>query len=456
MTAKASNTADLFSKGIEHWAKRIRAGELSFAETVDNCLQRSHDEVALDAFEILDDDNARAIAQSLDKELGQGQDRGLLMGLPIGVKDIMAADGLPTTNGSNADTAHLTGSEGSVVKTLRGEGCIPIGKTKTVEFALGATGVNEARGTPWNPCDRDIHRIPGGSSSGSAVATATGCVGLGLGTDTGGSVRIPACLTGLFGHKTSVGRWPTDGIFPLSPTLDSVGPLCRRASDAALIHEIMLNEPVPVRKDVNGLRVGVPESLFLEELDDEVTRDFEKALDTLFSLGAIRVDMDFPEAAERETLFPLIVPPELLSSLGIDLFLEARGGMDTVTADRAAFGLTVSAVQHIEAKKRQQELISLALKTFNDVDVWVSPTVPYLPMSLNSLNDPAMHKRSLLASRNTQPGNLLEFCAVSIPMHPLESLPTGFQIMMPNGCDAELLSLSVFLEDYLNVHITHA
>lgn len=449
MTQGDTADSDLFAHGISHWASRVRSGELSFTDTVELCLATAHREAPLGAFELLDEDRASATAKALDAELQAGNDIGPMMGLPIAVKDIMAVDGLPTTNGSNANTAHLTGSEGTIVKQFRSLGAIPLGKTKTVEFALGATGVNEARGTPWNPADRNTHRIPGGSSSGSAVATATGCVGMGLGTDTGGSVRIPACFTGLFGHKTSVGRWPTDGVFPLSHTLDSIGPLVRTAADAALIHELLFKEKISAPTDITGLRVGVPKSVFLDDLDPEVGSDFENAMAKLTALGAIQVDMDFPEAAERESLFPAIVPPELISTLGIDLFIKARAGMDSVTATRAAHGLTVSAVQYLEALKRQQVLIHRANDTFDSVDCWVSPTCPFLPMPLDSLKDPVMHERSLLASRNTQPGNLFNFCATSIPMHQPESLPTGFQVMMPNGNDVALLGLSIFLEKHL-------
>ncbi|MBX2835521.1 MAG: amidase [Gammaproteobacteria bacterium] len=444
-----SGETDLFANGIEPWAASVRSGDISFATTMEFCIDRIQSMPTLNAFEVLDEAVATNLAKAMDTELAEGKDRGPLMGLPIGVKDIMAAQGMPTTNGSNADTEHLSGTEGTVLKQLRLLGAIPVGKTKTVEFALGVTGINAARGTPWNPVDETVHRLPGGSSSGSAVATAAGCIGLGLGTDTGGSVRIPACFTGIFGHKTSVGRWPTDGIFSLSRTLDSVGPLVRCARDAALLHEALFDELVPNFTDIEGLRVGVPKIHFLDHLDRQVASDFENSLAKLTSLGAELIDMEFPEAAERSTLFPLIVPPELLSFLGTDLFLNARNGMDPVTAERAAHGLTVSAVQYLEALRRQEFLIAKANSTFANVDVWVSPTVPFLPMPLADLEEPAQKERALEASRNTQPGNLLEFCATTLPMQRPGTLPSGFQIMMPHGKDAECLGLSVFLEPHL-------
>ena len=432
-------TSDIFASGLSSWSAAVRAGRLSFRQTIEICLDRAAAESSLNAFECIDTDRARATGDAMDTLLCNGTDLGSLMGLPIAVKDIMSVDGLPTSNGSNADTAHLTGSQGSVVSCLRKAGAIVLGKTRTVEFALGATGVNEARGTPWNPADRDVHRIPGGSSSGSAVATATGMVGMGLGTDTGGSVRIPACFTGLVGHKTSVGLWPTDGIFSLSSTLDSVGPLCRTVKDTAMLHTFMTGEAVVARPSVAGLRFGVPHSVFLEDLDTAVEHDFFAACDKLETAGAIRVAMDFPEAAERSSLFPAIVPAELLTTLTPELFAQVRDQMDSVTAERAAVGLTVTATQYLAAQRRKEELVQLARKTFNAVDCWVSPTCPFLPMPVADLANPVIAKRALLASRNTQPGNLLDFCGISLPMHG-DGLPTGFQIMMPWGHDAKLLA----------------
>ena len=133
-------------------------------------------------------------------------------------------------------------------------------------FTPVATGVNEARGTPWNPWDLSSHRTPGGSSSGSGVATAAGLCAFAMGSDTGGSVRIPACFNGIFGHKTSIGLLPTDGVFPLSPTLDTLGPLTRTAADAAIIHAIMTDSDIPLAKPLKGLRLGKPTTFFFDDL----------------------------------------------------------------------------------------------------------------------------------------------------------------------------------------------
>jgi aspartyl-tRNA(Asn)/glutamyl-tRNA(Gln) amidotransferase subunit A len=444
------NTDDLFSRGIRPWAESVRRGSMTFTRSVAHCLQRVQDNQSLDAFECVDSSRALATAAALDALLEQGTDLGPLMGLPMGVKDIMVVDGLPTTNGSNADTAALTSTqEGSVVRRLRQAGAVPLGKTRTVEFALGATGVNESRGTPWNPVDRQVHRIPGGSSSGSAVAAASGMVGVALGSDTGGSIRIPACFTGIVGLKTSVGIWPTDGVFPLSPTLDSIGPLCRTVDDAALLHTVMTGEPVADRPDVNGLRLGIVEELFFDALDPQVAEDFERACQLLERHGATRVRIPFPEVHERTSLFTSIVPAELISYMGPEFFNANRQGMDSVTAARAAVGLETSAHAYVGAQRRRRMLAEKARATFNEVDVWLSPTCPFVPMPLADLSTAGGHERSLLASRNTQPGNLMEMCGVSLPMH-ASGLPTGLQMTMPLNHDARLLAVSRAVERVLS------
>lgn len=439
---------DLFSMGISPWAKTVRKGKISFQNTVEVCLERANANQQLNAFECLDNARAMASARAMDELLANGRDLGPLMGLPIGVKDIMVAEGLPTTNGSNASTAHLNGGEGSVVKSLKAAGAIVLGKTKTVEFAFGATGINEARGTPWNPVDRTTHRIPGGSSSGSAVAVAAGIVGLGLGTDTGGSIRIPACMTGIVGHKTTVGRWPTDGIFPLSQTLDSVGPLVRTVNDAALLHTLMTGESVTPRQSLQGLRVGVPDTLFMDDLDKKVVEDFARARDALSRAGAIIHDFDFPEVVERSYIMADIMGAEIISNLSAPLFNDIREGMDTVSAQRSAHGLQVSALDYLAAKKRMQTLSAKAKTTFNELDCWITPTCPFEPLPVADIESGKLHERALLASRNTQPGNMLGQCGMSLPMHS-SGLPTGLQILMEPNADAKLLAVCIAISETL-------
>lgn len=440
--------SDIFAKGINAWAKRVREGELSFRQTTELCIERLGNNKVLNAFEHVDRQQSLLTAQYLDDCLAQGKDLGPFMGLPIGIKDIMAVQGMPTGFGTNADMSDLNLQEGPVVKALRACGAVILGKTKTVEFALGATGVNESRGTPWNPVDRQVHRMPGGSSSGSAVATSAGIVGIALGTDTGGSVRNPACMTGIVGHKTTTSLWPLDGIFSLSTTLDSVGPLCRSVQDAALLHQLFSGESVAAREGVNGLRIGIVEDLFFDNMDLKVSEDLERVCRLLEVQGAHRVRVKFPQVHERTDLFSAIVPSELINSLTPERFLSIRAGVDTVTESRAAVGLSTSAHHYLASLKRRNYLVKRASSTFNDVDLWLSATSPVLPLPVDEFKDEAVHQRALLASQNTQPGNLLDFCSISIPMHQ-DGLPTGLQIMMPAHQDSRLLSIAAAIESIL-------
>lgn len=438
-------TNDLFEHGIARWGQRVRSGELSFRKTIEICLSNIELNVELNAFEYINPCKALEAAAEMDRQLAGGIDLGPLMGAPVGIKDIMYVNGMPTGFGSNADLSDLLHCEGGVVAKLKSAGVIILGKTKTVEFALGATGVNESRGTPWNPVDRSTHRMPGGSSSGSAVATSAALVAFALGTDTGGSIRNPACMTGIVGQKTSVGLWPLEGIFSLSTTLDSVGPLCRTVADAALIHTVITGELVTVQEGVEGLRLGIVEDLFFDDLDDAVAEDFARVCSLLESRGAIRVPLRFPEAYERTQLFSAIVAAELISYLTPERYLAIRDGVDSVTESRATPGLNVCAHEYLTAQKRRQVLISKALKTFEEVDVWLSPTCPVLPLPVGEFSDSYIHQKALLASRNTQPGNLLDMCSVSLPMHE-NGLPTGLQISMPLNRDADLLAISAAIE----------
>ncbi len=444
---------DPFEGGITPFAMDLRGGRITALEATEACLARiAALNGRLGAFQVVDAERARQAARAVDGLLAAGTDLGPLMGVTLAVKDIIAVDGLPTTNGSLYPTEHLTGPEGPLVGQLKAAGCVILGKTKTVEFALGATGVNEARGTPWNPWDAGTHRFPGGSSSGSAVAVAAGLCGFALGTDTGGSIRIPASFCGLFGHKTTVGLWPTKGAFPLSPTLDSIGPLCRSAGDAALIHAVVTGGKVPLAMRLDGMRLGRPGGLFVEDLDDATRATVESALLALSAAGVEIVDIDLPEAAERSRIFLGIVPAELLARLTPEGFAEARPKMDTVTAMRAAHGLDVSAVEYAASQFRRLELEAIAAERFEGLDAWVAPSTPFVAMPLANLAHPDEAKRALLSSRNTQPANVFGICAASMPIQQFgASLPVGLQLMAPRGEDARLLSMALAFEPVLGV-----
>ncbi len=433
--------------GLEEFARRLRTGDTTAEAATRAYLDRiDRLDGRLGAYQHVAGDQALATARAMDQLLAAGTDLGPLMGVPVAVKDLFAVDGMPATAGSLLDVSDLIGSEGRFVKMLKRAGCVVLGKTKTVEFALGAMGTNSVRGTPWNPWDPAVQRLPGGSSSGSAVAVAAGMTAFAIGSDTGGSVRIPAALNGIFGLKTTTGVFPTDGVFPLSPTLDTIGPLCQCAADAAIVFRALTGEAVPAR-DLGTLKFGKPTGHFYENMDDAVADAMDQALDSLRGAGVAIVEIEVPEVRERADIFPVLLPGELVAVLGREHFEKGRAGMDPVVAERAAAGLDLSATDYLRALWRYRELAALAPQRFAGLDGWVTPTVPIVAAPVSEALDPEVARRiTPVVNQNTQPGNLLRLCGVSMPIPSGAPLPVGFQVLAAGGNDAGVLGIALALE----------
>ena len=273
---------------IEELGKKFRDGLVSCKEVTTIYYERIRIlNPHLHAYIYIDQDKGLIWADGIDKLFACGVDLGPLMGIPVAIKDICAVNEMPTSNGSQIKSYDITGPEGSLVKRLKSLGCIVLGKTHTVEFALGATGLNKYKGTPRNPWDENVHRMPGGSSSGSAVAVAAGLAAFAIGTDTGGSVRIPASINGIVGLKTTKNRWPTDGIFPLSPTLDTPGPIARNVKDTKLIFDTY-NGNTEDQKAIKleNITFGKLKEPFTSNLDPEVAEAYEIICNKFEKLGA--------------------------------------------------------------------------------------------------------------------------------------------------------------------------
>ncbi len=436
--------------GIGEFASRFRGGDISAEAATAAYLARIEAlDPRLGAFEHVAAEQALATARALDGLLAAGTDLGPLMGVPVAVKDIFAVDGMPTTAGSNLDVTDVIGPEGTFVGALKRAGCVILGKVKTVEFALGAAGISRPRGTPWNPWDATVHRIPGGSSSGPAVAVAAGMSGFAIGSDTGGSVRIPAAFCGVFGLKTTVGLWPTDGVFPLSPELDSIGPLTRSAADAAIVFGALAGRPAPSASPLRGLRLGKPANYFFDDLDARVESCTNAALAALEEGGVEIVRIEVPEAPEREAYFPVVLPANLVTVLGRDRFLAERDAIDPVIAARGTKGLEVTADDCIRLEWRRRELCRIAQGRMEGLDGWVSPSAGVVPRPVadfESLEDGL--RLALAVTRDSQPGNLFGLCGTSTPIHGYGSdLPVGLQVLCPAGEDAKALSIALALED---------
>ena len=300
---KASNTLT-----IEEFGRRLRARDLTAEQVTDACLRQiEEDNPRLNAFILVMADAARQRARQADRELAAGRDRGPLHGAPISIKDLIDIAGTPTTAASRVRDGHVAAHDAPCIVALREAGAVIIGNTNLHEFAFGTTNEESAFGPARNP--RDVTRSPGGSSGGSAASVAAGMALATLGTDTGGSIRIPAAACGIVGLKPRHGELPTDGIVPLSRRLDHVGPLARTVADASLVYHALrgglqnpakagshvLRLPVPV--PISGLRLAVPRGYFFELLDDEVRARFDEALDRLSAAGARITDINIRHAS---------------------------------------------------------------------------------------------------------------------------------------------------------------
>ena len=441
--------------GISAFGRRLRDGETTAEAATQAYLARTRAiDPALGAYEFVATEQALGAARAIDALLASGTDLGPLMGVPMGMKDIIAVEGMPTTAGSNLDVTDLIGPEGTFVRRVRRAGCIILGKLKTVEFALGGSGTNYNRGTPRNPWDADVYRVPAGSSSGSGVATAAGLCGFAIGTDTGGSVRGPAAYCGVVGVKTSVGTWPTDGIFPLSRTLDSIGPLTRSAADAAVVLAALLHGTVPAPAPLRGLRLGRPKQFFFDGLDTQVASCLEAALEDLKRAGVEVVEIDVPEIEENPTVFANISRPDFIAGYGRTRFEADRDRMNSDVADRAAAGLAVPADVYIENLWRHRELCAVSRQSLQSVDAWVGPTKsrvpPPYPVEFTTLEA----ARALVdaCAGPTRPANVFGQCATSQPVHQYGSpLPVGLQLMCAHGDEDKLLSIVLAVESVIGL-----
>jgi aspartyl-tRNA(Asn)/glutamyl-tRNA(Gln) amidotransferase subunit A len=429
--------------GLAGFARALRAGEITCADALERYLDRiEQDEPRIGAFEYVATETARQTAVALDRLIGAGTDLGPLMGMPVAIKDIFSVEGMPTSAGSKVDVADLIGPEGSFVRRLRSAGCIIIGRSRTVEFALGsAGGVNRQRGTPRNPNDTEGQRVCGGSSSGSAAALAAGMCAFSIGSDTGGSVRIPAAFCGLVGFKPTTGLWPTDGVFPLCETLDTIGPLTRTIDDAALIFTALEGVAVPTRP-VSSLRFGLPTNQFVEDLDPAVATAFDRAIERLEAAGATISRIEIPDLGVPEDYFHSIVPAEFMASVGRDRFQSMRDELGFDVAARGDTGLTLLAEDYVAVQRRRQRLAKLAHQAINGFDAWLTPTIGLLAPRIEEFDD--SQKAIALSTRIgrlTRPANLFDFCSLSLPI-PTEGLPVGLQIMAPRDADAALLAVA--------------
>lgn len=434
---------------LSTFAADLRAGRRTSEATVRAYLDRiARLDGKLRSFQHIAAESAIEAAREVDARLAAGEDLGPLMGVPIAIKDIFDVEGMPTTAGSRLDIGDLLEGEGPVVKRLRELGCVILGKTRTVEFAFGPAGVNTVRGTPVNPWDCQVPRLPGGSSSGSAVAVAAGLCAFALGSDTGGSTRVPAALCGIFGFKTTVGFWPTSGAVPLAPTLDSVGLLSRSAGDAAVIVAAVNGREPVAPAAAPEIVLGCFRDYFFSELDDDVAAATEAALALMEESGVTVIERAVSNLEERASFNSVLLTGELLATLGRDRYMAGRHLMDPTVAARLEPGLGLSAYDYIRMLRRHEAMKEMASAEMEGLDGWLAPTVPIVAAPIAQTDDiEAAKKLAVSLTRNAGPMNMFGQCGFSLPVQrPGARLPVGLQISCRPFEEERALALALALE----------
>jgi aspartyl-tRNA(Asn)/glutamyl-tRNA(Gln) amidotransferase subunit A len=455
---------DLAFAPIHLLADRLRTGAVSASALLDLYLQRirNHD-AKLHAFVAVYESDARIAAEAADRSLRAGQRLGPLHGIPIALKDLLDIEGRVTTGGSLYWRERVSPVTATAVRRLAAAGMIPLGKTHMVEFAFGSWGTNKTMGAPWNPWDLRIQRAPGGSSSGSGVAVAAALAPAAIGSDTGGSVRIPASLCGIVGLKTTVGRVSNHGVLMLSNTLDTLGPMTRDVEDAALLFAAMhgpdpadtqtlSHPPVDVlttlKTGVAGLRLAVLPEDELGEVDPDVAGAFASALDVLRNLGA-RIDtLKLPVAYG-----PLAdLTGKIIAAEGYELHRNwiDRDDLpfDPDARDRLRGGKAALAADYIRLTAERRRLCREVDRLLSDFDALVMPTTPLPPIPLTEID-----QSKAPMSRLTRPINLLDLCALAVPCgFSKDGLPISLQIVGRGYDEARALRIGWAFENATEWH----
>ncbi|HWE44706.1 MAG TPA: amidase [Caulobacteraceae bacterium] len=430
-----------------------QARALASGETTSRALvEASLDAIARDPrpFTAVFADEARAAAAAADRERASGDRVSQLAGLPISVKDLFEIEGLPTP----ASTVHLREApiaerDAPVVSRLKGAGLIIVGRTQMSPFAFSGIGLNPHLPQAVNP--RDPERVPGGSSSGAGVSVGLGQTAASIGTDTGGSVRIPAAVCGVVGFKPTKRRITTEGAVPLAPALDSIGPLATTVEDCRLLDAVMADASVEHHGPVNigGLRLGVVEDFFLEDLEPQVAQDFERAVSRL-SLQGVTIERlgfaalnDIPEIEAKGAL----VNAQAYAVHRQNGWIEQRDLYDPNVLFRLEAGGRLSSSDYLEMRWRFDALAGEANRLSEGFDALVAPTCAITAPKIAEVQEAkAFGRANSLLLRNARIVNLIDRCAISLPMHEAGNAPTGLMLIGETMGDARLLAVAAAIE----------
>ena len=439
-------------------ADDLDSGRTSARKLVDECLARIADTSGegVRAFIHVDAEAAIEAAEAMDRLREVKAAPSPFAGIPVSIKDLFDINGQVTRAGSRAlDDSAPAEADAPAVARLRRAGFIVIGRTNMTEFAYSGIGINPHFGTPKGAWQRSAGHVPGGSSSGAAVSVVDRMAHGALGTDTGGSCRIPAAFNGIVGFKPTQRRVPLDGGVPLSFTLDSFGPLARTVGCCAVLDAVLADEPVkPLQpRPIKGMRLAVPTTVALDELEEAVARTFERALETLSRQGALIERIAVPEFLDVGVMNTKGGFAAAESYAWHRYLIASRGNVyDPRVAMRIRRGEAISAADYIDLLEMRKSLIARSTVRLAPYDALVLPTTANTPPRIADLaDDKAFTTANLLALRNCTLINMIDGCAISLPCHREGEVPVGLMLAAAGGSDRRIFELAAAIEAVIRV-----
>lgn len=444
---------------LNELSRALADGKVTSRTLAEACLEHIQDKdgEGRRTFLQVDADAIRQTADAMDRLRAVNAAPSRFAGIPISIKDLFDVQGEVTRAGSRAlADAAPAARDATVIARVRQAGFVIMGRTNMTEFAYSGLGINPHYGTPANPWQRARPRVPGGSSSGAAISVSDGMAHAALGTDTGGSCRIPAAFAGIVGYKPTARLIPQDGIVPLAPSLDAAGPLAPSVRCCASVHAILSGQPETdlTALEVSGLRFAVPQTFALDDLDEAVAKAFEAAVTRLSRAGARITDVPF-ESFRR-------IPPmntkggfaAMESYAWHKSLIEAKRALyDPRVVNRIVKGADCTAVDYLELLAARRALVEAADAELAPFDALLMPTVAIVPPRISDLaGDEAYSRANILSLRNTSLINATDGCAISLPIHTPGDAPVGLMLASRGGDDQRLFALATAVETALAVN----
>ena len=439
-------------------ADDLEAGRTTARKLVEECIARIADPAGEGqrTFIHVDKDAALEAADAMDRLRKARAAPSRFAGIPVSIKDLFDISGQVTRAGSRAlDDSAPAEKDAPVVARLRRAGFVIIGRTNMTEFAFSGIGINPHYGTPKSAWQRNVGHVPGGSSSGAAVSIADRMAYGALGTDTGGSCRIPAAYNGIVGYKPTQGRIPLDGGVPLSFTLDSYGPLANSVQCCATLDAVLADDPLPIvqPRPIKGLRLAVPMTVAMDELDDAVAKTFERALERLSRAGALIEHIDVPEFLDVGVMNAKGGFAASESYAWHRYLVTGKGDVyDPRVSVRILRGEGMSAADYIDLLNARRSLIARIAVRLAPYDALVLPTTANTPPKIADLaDDKAFTAANIRSLRNCTLINMIDGCAISLPAHREGEVPVGLMLAAAGGSDRRIFELAAGMENIIRV-----